>query len=118
MTDKEEEIQEGLAAKMASFEGRDYWRMTDIDKEYWLTQAYGSLEYLHSQGVVIKVVGELPYINRGRNKGQNEAQLDMRDMMLKAGYVAVEPLVGCPSCRANPFLCKCPTIDRGSQEEK
>ena len=47
MSTKQDKIREGLAAKLASFEGRDYWRMTDIDKEYWLTQAYSSLEYLH-----------------------------------------------------------------------
>ncbi len=45
------EIKEGLAVKLASYGGRDYWRMTEVDKEYWLTQAYGSLEYLHSQGL-------------------------------------------------------------------
>ena len=57
---KQEEIRVGLAAKLASFEGRDYWRMTDADKEYWLTQAYGSLEYLDGEGVVIQVKSELP----------------------------------------------------------
>ena len=46
-----EEIREGLAVKLASYYGKDYWRMTDADKEYWLTQAYGSLEYLRSQGI-------------------------------------------------------------------
>jgi len=44
-------IREGLAIKLASFEGRHYWRMSDVDKEYWLTQAYGTLKYLHSQGL-------------------------------------------------------------------
>ncbi|KKL18504.1 hypothetical protein LCGC14_2474850 [marine sediment metagenome] len=51
------------------------------------------VSYLKSQGVVLKVYREMPYINRGRNKGQNEAQLDMRDRMLKAGFTATEDLI-------------------------
>ena len=100
-----EEIRGGLAVVMASFEGRDYWRMTDADKEYWLTQASGSLNYLASKGVVIKVERDLPKNPNNtletlsieenesmssRSFGYGEGQLDMR----LAGYVAVESLLG------------------------
>ena len=50
---KQEKIKEGLAAELASFEGRDYWKMTDVDKEFWLTMAFGILKWEATQGVVL-----------------------------------------------------------------
>ena len=96
-----EEIREGVAEKLfewckrngyivASFEWKD---VTGATRGLILAITDIVLEYEDSQGVVVKVYGEQPYINCGRNKRQNEAQLDMRDRMLKAGYVATEPLV-------------------------
>lgn len=58
-----EEIREGLAVKLAFYQGRDYWKMTEVDKEYWLTQSYGALEYLHSQGARLRVEGKGEMVN-------------------------------------------------------
>jgi len=93
-----EEIREGLAVKLAFYQGRDYWKMTEVDKEYWLTQSYGALEYLHSQGVVIRVDRDsnaMVLVNVEDRDYANEEFLPIKVKNLEAaGYVAVEPLIG------------------------
>jgi len=64
-----------------------------IKHPYESRDAEGLMALLSLEGVVIKVDRELPYINQGRNKIANEAQLDIRDRMFEAGYVAVESLI-------------------------
>ena len=82
---KQEEIYKGVSeiVEWAVEVGKDRRAIKDI------------FEYLHSQGVVIKVDRELPIWELGSISNEVEyaiykaAQQDM----LKAGYVAVEPLV-------------------------
>ena len=65
---KQEEIKSGIS---------------EIAEEYWYSSLMVTrkvLEYLHSQGVVIKVDKEMPH---------GTIHCDM----LKAGYVPVEPLI-------------------------
>ena len=97
---KQEEIQEGLAVKLASFEGRKYWQMPDVDKEYWLTQSSASLQYLHSQGVVIKVDRQLPRLKSITSEATVEEKSAFllglkyaQEGIIEAGYVAVESLI-------------------------
>ena len=56
------------------------------------------LAYLHSQGVVIKVERELPpryFANRKKMPwvSDYDVEKNTQEEMLKAGYVAVEPLI-------------------------
>lgn len=87
---KREKIREGIARRLPT--PAPDWVLADI-----------LIEYLHSQGVVIKVESELPkqdiYVSpafgatveqESKMGGYDEAQQNM----LKAGYVAVEPLIG------------------------
>ena len=83
-----EEIREGLKQRLQAY-AREF-HPPDAES-YAMSEIL--LTYLHSQGVVIEVYRELPYINCGSQKGKNEAQLDMRDRMLKSGFVAVGPLI-------------------------
>ncbi len=48
---------------------------------------------LHSQGVVIKVGGDEPYIPTRLNKEITSAVIDYKKKMIRAGYVAVEPII-------------------------
>lgn len=66
----------------------------DLDEE---KAAKRIVEYLHSQGVVRKVDRELP--DRCDDRLQNNSDFEegyiiSQKDMLKAGYVAVEPLIG------------------------
>jgi len=77
---KQEEIKEGLISTLGK------------------VQADITLSYLHSQGVVIQIEGELPnppyIVSRcTRDSDINYGFLQGRDAMLNAGYVAVEPLI-------------------------
>ena len=51
------------------------------------------LNYLHSQGVVIKVDRELPNDAIYRPPKQEEAYCEGRDTVIQAGYTAWEPLI-------------------------
>ena len=63
----------------------------DFDRWVWSLVASDILRYLHSQGVVIKVDKELPLSDY---YFEDEAYETGQDDMLKAGYVAVEPIIG------------------------
>jgi len=85
---KREEIREGIKRIVAVWEESDGNTTRGIDDRI--------LEYLHSQGVVIKVERELKmpeywagewYIDENGNKQTLE------DAVGDAGYVAVEPLI-------------------------
>ena len=96
---KQEEIGEGMATSLAEYFG-------DPTINYDGLRAH-IIQYLHSQGVVIKVEKELPKceitegqvesyrgtIEYGLSWCGRSAYLAAQNEMLKAGYVAVEPLV-------------------------
>ena len=83
--DKRDEIREGIADRLYS-----WLPCTDDEAVYCAAQL---TKYLDSVDVVIKAIKELPYLNCGKNKKANEAQLDMRDRMLNTGYVTTERLI-------------------------
>jgi len=95
---KQEEIREGIKAnilvaiKWAVSEG-----MTDPYLDLHVDKV---LKLLHSQGVVIKVDRELPDYEDlhdcydGKLTSPEQFKHDIQMDMLKAGYVAVEPLIG------------------------
>ncbi len=79
---KQEEIREGILN----------WLLcsTNLSQCKASSGADSILRKLHSQGVVIKVDRELPKVC---NKLNPIARADEQQDMLKAGYIAVEPLV-------------------------
>lgn len=94
--DKRTQIREGLAEHFQTIFGSYF---SESDCKSFATIA---IKYLHSQGVVLKVDRELPQIIRGLAKEiEYEPSLTYEDRivegvlnrMLKAGYVATEPLV-------------------------
>jgi len=122
MASKQEEIREGIAKQLlqGTIDARYGCPQKDLEgnpsvqtgwasepdkvREHYLQKADQILIYLHSQGVVIKVDRELPehWGNKidWRNKKLNEAgkayskvYYVAQEDMLKAGYVAVEPLI-------------------------
>ena len=82
---KQEEIREGVYKQIRS-------DVVGHSRTSYLAE--GIINYLHSQGVVIKVDRELPD-NEVWHKVEREfeAYCAGRNDMLKAGYVAVEPLI-------------------------
>jgi len=84
---KQEEIREGIAIILESAGASKKWTLN-------------ILEFLRSQGVVIKVDRELPDKNANNTwydddlgeAGKIGWELGVEDM-LKAGYVAIEPLI-------------------------
>ena len=101
---KQEEIREGIAFESFwidcgagdRIDARVYWDADAKAREEWRHRADLLIAHLNSQGVVIKADRELPKLNEtykdfgGNDSIWEEAQQDM----LKAGYVAVEPLIG------------------------
>ena len=83
---KQEEIREGLRAKL--------FELGVTNKGFVIRQI---LEYLHSQGVVLKVDRELPFpmctVRMNDPRYQDGAMIHAQKLMLEAGYVAVEPLI-------------------------
>jgi len=79
---KQEEVREGIEEILKDH----FFPYTSATEEI--------IEYLHSQGVVIKVDRELPkrtwYKDWGGESGEDSYKLALEDM---AGYVAVEPLI-------------------------
>lgn len=96
---KQEEIREGIAQNLEDvFSELDHWDCpAECGHKVCLTEWRDTLTdellaYLHSQGGVIKVDKELPAIVARGYFGRAMANLTQKDM-LKAGFVAVEPLV-------------------------
>ncbi len=87
-----EDIREGLAKALYEREfSKDYWdtRMSNGDKVQWFAKADCGIQYLHSQGVVIKVDRKLPdhgVLQTGNYRAGQRSMID-------AGYIAVEPLI-------------------------
>lgn len=112
---KQEEIREGIAKIVDGALARETLIVLDFDAEkvkglkdwtparqeahYALRESTitGILSYLHSQGVVIKVEGELPTDKNFYGVAKDNmlagcyyhGQIDMKE----AGYVAVEPII-------------------------
>ncbi len=99
MNKAQEKIMKGMAKQLAQFDGQDWDALSLEAQGTYKGRAIVLGCHLHSQGVVIKVDRELPdkpladdwaeAIKAPRNAFYELAQKDM----LKAGYVAVEPLV-------------------------
>lgn len=93
---KQEEIREGIKDILERYGVRslsnkhDDW---DFNREEFTQKL---LEYLHSQGCVIRVDRKLPlpsFENSTIGVEMFQLQLDTQKEMLKAGYVAVETLI-------------------------
>lgn len=104
---KQEKIREGIArdflfevwkeAKSSEIESWDdvTWEsLPEKHKTEYLKTAVSLLNYLHSQGLVIKVDRKLPkrnwYKDWGGESGEAGYKLALEDMV---GYVAVKPLI-------------------------
>lgn len=89
---KQEEIREGIAIQSYGT------HVGEVDNRKHYELADKVIQFLHSQGVVLKVEGELPEMKdiilgatweEQRNVSYSQSQQDM----LKAGYEATEPLI-------------------------
>ncbi len=103
-----EEIREGISRRLFqienNFEVTDEWWAEMCENE-WSNAIVCSenadkiLNYLHSQGVVIKVDKELPkpltasYIDWDNGNIVTEVVWDTARALNRAGYLAVEPLI-------------------------
>lgn len=99
---KQEEIREGIKNFVSTITegGEDGAELREDDWDgSW---ADSILKYLHSQGVVLKVDKELPKNPHGFTDRERRLHLyecceschkAERESMLKAGYVAIEPLI-------------------------
>ena len=107
---KQEEIREGVAKQFFIDQRTSYeyiyrypsWEeLGESAKQPFLDKADYILSYLHSQGVVIKVWRGFPRCpNQPAEDGitehnfvKREAWIGCREQLLKAGFVAVEPLI-------------------------
>jgi len=102
---KQKEIQEGLARRMFDsqmnadqcFGVATREKVWLEEKDGYMARAYNDLHWLSSQGTVMKLDGELPVVNNEFWKmGTDEraAWSKGRKDTGKAGYVAIEPLIG------------------------
>jgi len=82
--DKREEIREGIIKKLSRVPGFSYSPDVITDE---------ILQYLHSQGVVMKVDGDLPENIEGCDWINQEFIVD-NCPLLRAGYCKTEPLIG------------------------
>ena len=80
---KQEEIREGAIISLMDYKG-----FHKGPTEYIIDYVF---KYLHSRGVVIKVKRELPELS-WRQKNLEDG-VEVQQDMLKAGYIAVEPLI-------------------------
>jgi len=90
---KQEEIREGIRRLIdGCYNARnpDYPKLIAFQPMKFLNEI---MPYLHSQGVVIKVDGELPSSPFIEESGDNNGFIVGRDFMLRAGYTAVIPLI-------------------------
>ena len=89
--DKREEIREGLEIEIDYILGLTPPK--DRETRLALVKSFviGIQRFEDSQGVVIKVDRELPEL--GNHRGHNMCVEDAQTDILKAGYVAVEPLI-------------------------
>lgn len=95
---KQEEIREGIEDLVAKKFSK---LMPDRFRNDWLSLngeglTRQILDYLHSQGVVIKVEGELPELPKTAHEAAVKIYNKAIDDMLKAGCVKTEPLIEVP----------------------
>ncbi len=110
---KQGEIQEGIARRLCLTDALDWESLPESgylnskDREHYLRVALSLMEFEHSQGVAIKVEKELPdeipvlpkFYKQGIITEQDLldyarlTELENRMVYIKAGYVAVEPLI-------------------------
>lgn len=100
---RQKEIKEGIAKQFFLEErtNRDYdyrrpcWEELGISAKLpYIERAEKWCAYLYSQGVVISVDRELPQNPFARESGDNNGFIVGRDFMLRAGFEAVESLIG------------------------
>ncbi len=82
---RQEKIRNNLAVEL------DKCDLGEWDTWVWVETANKILSYLDSQGVVLKAGNKLPTISYHSAYPENEEEY--QKAMLKAGYVAVEPLI-------------------------
>ena len=97
---KQEEIREGVAIKLYGWlhssgsPDRHSKKVPEVVRTGYRKRADELLEDLASEGVVLKVDRELPINTCGDDYDCYEScHLIAQEDMLKAGYVAVEPLI-------------------------
>ncbi len=104
---KQEEIREGLAKRryydgmIGIGSGIPQWEdRTEAEREHFRAKIDDDFNYLHSQGVVIKVDRELPKLKSLTGDASLKEKLAflqgveaLREEVIKAGYEAVEPLI-------------------------
>lgn len=101
MATKQERIREGIAKKLALYACENDWnKLSPFRKQIYLDQALVIMEYENSQNVVIKVERELPKLLSLAGEASIEEKSafvlgveNLKEEMLKAGYVAVESLI-------------------------
>ncbi len=90
----------GIAFKLYELDGgtQEYWDTSPKDRKEYLCRAKLMAEYLHSQGVVIKVDRELPeklfYWDTDKSTISFLKPPWLDEVVERAGYVAVEPIMG------------------------
>jgi len=90
---RQEELREGITKLVADTALDNQWHLVEQIKDYDYKRADQILSYLYSQGVVIKVDRELPEIPFLPRIRQLEFGQIIQQDMLKAVFVAVEPLI-------------------------
>jgi len=104
---KQEEISEGMRSHLKRFYTRCFGKEPEGMAINYLEHCLeNQMLCLATQGVVLKVERELPICFGGfrspANQRENDYLLgwnDNKDVMLKAGYVVVEPLVKESKCK-------------------
>ncbi len=109
---KQEEIREGIAKGLAHCDIIEWEELTNENKQHYLSEADRIRNYLHSQGVVIKVDRELPNVSKSefeewcgshlvKDCGETTTMCEdyCRELAridkagYPAGFVAVKPLI-------------------------
>ena len=102
----QEEIKEGVAQWLSGYFKFGWQQLDDKQHQQKLDEAQSLLSYLHSQGVVIKIDKKLLLISlkdaeehdtkwaeSNFTDSLQEFGKETQQNMLKAGYVAIEPLI-------------------------
>ena len=93
---KQKEIREGVAKMMAEAHGCIWKALSDksIDKAFYRQEAKSQLEYLHSQGAVIKVERAAPFVLSNYELSQRKVYVKIgNEALSEQGYVASMPLI-------------------------
>ena len=88
-----EEIKEGIRDALRQYHNLEMAKRPDDKTDYLYVIQESLINRLHSKGVVIKVDRELPRVDSCLEAVGKLIAVTAQSGMLKAGYVAVEPLI-------------------------